>query len=421
MKTLKFIHCADLHIDSPFKGIANINPEVAQLLRQSTFQSFNKIIDVALSEQVDFVLIAGDIYDCENKSLRAQLKFRDGLSRLTKQGIQSFIVYGNHDPINGWKATLQWPDGVHFFPGDKVECKHFEKNGEVVANIYGISFIKRDVTDNLALKFPQAEKNVPCIGLLHANVGGRKEYEPYSPCTIEHLSSKGMDYWALGHVHTHEIIKAANPAIVYPGCSQSRNARETGQKGCCLVTQTSGRDTEIKFITTDVIRYAQDSLDISDCSTPDDVITSSTGKCREISVAMDRCLSLIRLSLTGRTELHTELQKGNGIEGISEQIREQLAEEKPIIWLEKLILHTAETYDLDSLRQGKDFIADVISICDESGKIDSLRGEALRDNLSPLFAKWIGYKYLKELPPEELDTLIKEARDEILTQLVRTE
>lgn len=421
MKTLKFIHCADLHIDSPFKGVATIEPDIAKLFYESTFQSFNNIINIAIKENVDFVLIAGDIYDIEDKNLRAQLRFRDGLTRLAKEGIQSFVVYGNHDPLSSWSATLDWPEEVHRFPGN-VECIPLIKNGGVIAKIYGISFATGDISkENLALRFPNAEGNVPCIGLLHANVGSNTVHAPYSPCTIEDLNSKGMDYWALGHVHTHQVLKKASPAIVYPGCSQSQNPRETGQKGCCLVTLAPGRDPDIKFIATDIVRYTQDSIDISDCAIIDDAISSITVKCQDISLKVDGCHSVIRLSLTGRTGLHTELQKGNGVEDIVERIRENFTGEKPVIWLEKLILNTGGTYDLDSLRQGKDFTADVISVCDKLQKAESPLWIELKDTLNPLFKKWAGWKYLEEPSQEELERLIEEAREQILAKLVKTE
>ena len=421
MKPIKFIHCADLHIDSPFKGIASSNPGLAEILRESTYQSFNKIIDIALAEKVDFVLIAGDIYDSEDKSLRAQLKFRDGLVRLVRAGIPSYVVYGNHDPLNSWSATINWPEGIHRFTSDNVECKPAVKDGEVTANIYGISFARADIKDNLALQFPEAEKSIPGIGLLHANLGTNTGHQPYAPCSIKDLSSKRFEYWALGHVHKHQIIRGSNPAIVYPGCSQSRHPNETGQKGCCLVTIISGQDPDIIFMPADIVRYQRDSVDVSGCDNQDNVIAKIIETCERISDEMNGCHSIVRLSLTGRTQLHEELQKGNNLEDITEKIRENFWNQQPLVWLEKLSLHTAGTYNLDALRGGKDYIADIISICDDLINSDSSSRSELKDKLSPLFSKWIGQKHLSELTPEELNNLIIEARDQILNQLVNSD
>jgi DNA repair protein SbcD/Mre11 len=419
MKSLKFIHCADLHIDSPFKGIGNINPELQNILCNSTFEAFNKIITIALENKVDFVLIAGDIYDSENKSLQAQFRFREGLTRLLEHGIPSYIVYGNHDPLDSWSATLKEIDGVNVF-GDEVECKYFKKNGDILAKIYGVSFASSDIRDNLALKFPEVDGDIPCIGLLHANVGGRLD-DAYSPCTVEDLSSKRMDYWALGHVHGYEIIKKANPAIVYPGCSQSRNATETGEKGCCLVTLSPGIDPDIQFINTDFVRYAQNHLDISDCSKIDEVVESVFARCQDISTSFHGCHAIIRLYLNGRTNLHNDLEKEGSIQDVTDKIRKTMEKSKPIIWLEKISLNTAKPYDVDALRQGKDFNSDVISICDELLITETPLRDELNTRLNALFTNRQIGRYLEKMSSEEMNGLLTEARDQILGELVETD
>jgi exonuclease SbcD len=419
MKSLKFIHCADLHIDSPFKGIGNINPELQTILCNSTFEAFNRIITIALENKVDFVLIAGDIYDSENKGLHAQFKFREELKRLLEHGIPSYMVYGNHDPLDSWSATLKEIDGVNIF-GDEVECKYFKKNGDVLAKIYGVSFSSADIRDNLALKFPEADGDVPCIGLLHANVGGRLE-DPYSPCSVEELSSKRMDYWALGHVHSYEIIKKANPAIVYPGCSQSRNATETGEKGCCLVTLSPGIDPDIQFINTDFVRYAQGNLDISGCTNIDEIMDAIIARCHDISTGFKGCHSIIRLSLNGRTTLHNELKKEGTIPDMTEKIRKAMEKNKPIIWLEKISLNTAKPYDVDALRKGKDFNSDIISICDELLITETQLREELNNRLNVLFTNRQIGRYLEQMPSEEVAKLINGTRDQVLDELVETD
>ena len=152
MASFRFIHCSDLHIDSPFKGFSAIQPEWAQRLHEAPLKSFLNIVDLAVSEQVDAVIIAGDVFDAEDKSLSAQFKFRGGLQTLSDHGIPVFIVHGNHDPLNSWSTTLDWPEGVTVFPATRVHSVPVEKNGRTLAHIYGISFPERDVFDNLALK-----------------------------------------------------------------------------------------------------------------------------------------------------------------------------------------------------------------------------------------------------------------------------
>jgi DNA repair exonuclease SbcCD nuclease subunit len=224
-----FIHTADLHLDSPFKGISEISGEISLELAEATFESFNKIIDLCIEKQVEFLLITGDIYDGADRSLRAQLRFRDGLKRLSDAGIKTYIVHGNHDPLDGWSANLDWPENVHIFNGKSVEKVSVEKDGKELAQIYGISFHTRKIKTNLADKFPEiphSEKDLFTIGMLHCNVGTNTEHETYAPCTVQDLITRNFDYWALGHIHKKAIINAENPMVVYPGFIQKRLAPE---------------------------------------------------------------------------------------------------------------------------------------------------------------------------------------------------
>ena len=206
----RFVHAADLHIDSPFSGIGDVDVRVANRLREATYDAFQNLVELCLESHADFLVIAGDVYDGADRSVRAQLRFRDGLSRLAEKGIQTFVVHGNHDPLDGWPSSLAWPDGVHIF-GVDPEWKNIEKNGEVVAAVQGMSYPTRKVTDNLALKFcPPQSGSIFTIGLLHANVGANSAHPNYAPCTVEDLSTSGIDYWALGHVHTRQKIGRAH-------------------------------------------------------------------------------------------------------------------------------------------------------------------------------------------------------------------
>jgi DNA repair exonuclease SbcCD nuclease subunit len=180
MKKFSFIHTADLHLDSTFKGISEINDRISSELTKATFNTFNKIIDLCIERRVDFLLIAGDIYDGTDRSLRAQLRFLEGLKRLSMAEIKAYIVHGNHDPLDGWSANLDWPKNVHVFKGKSVERVSVEKDGEEIVQIYGISFHKREIKTNLTYEFPEISKskNAPfTIGMLHCNVGTNTGHE----------------------------------------------------------------------------------------------------------------------------------------------------------------------------------------------------------------------------------------------------
>jgi exonuclease SbcD len=419
MRPVRFIHCADLHLGTPFKGVSELNPDLGDMLHRSTYISFDNIVDLAVKEKVDGVLIAGDVYDSEDKSLQAQLRFRDGLSRLSDAGIRTIIAYGNHDPLSGWSATLKWPEGVASFPGDRVGCISLKDHDETIALVYGVSHAKKDITDNLSLGFAPSDERVPRIGLLHANVGTNTGHLPYAPCSIGDLCQSRIDYWALGHVHQTNILRAASPAIVYPGCAQSRSPSESGPKGCYVVTLELGTDPVIRFAPTDVVRYVSGSVDISSLASLDEIVASAVEKCEELSSDSDGRSVLVRLSLVGRTALHPELQRQNSISDLLGTIKGQLAVREPSIWLDRLSLDAAGTYDLASLRQGKDFVADIISVFDEMENPAGQHRSELSSALQPLFAKWLGRDYVEEPSQDELLGLVHQAREQLLDLLLR--
>ena len=201
---LRFIHTGDLHLDSPFQGIAQTAPEhVVSTLRDATLRSWDRIVGLAIDEQVDAVLVAGDVFEGANRTLRGQVAFRDGLARLANQRIPSFVVTGNHDPLSGWEPAVAWPELAWRFGATEVAARPILRDGLEIAQVHGISYAVRDVTRNLASTFRRGPDDRFAIGLLHANVGGIEGYANYAPCSMSDLLASGMDYWALGHIHKH--------------------------------------------------------------------------------------------------------------------------------------------------------------------------------------------------------------------------
>jgi len=415
MPEFRFIHCSDLHLDTPFAGLAKARPELKEKLRHATFQAFQNIIDLALREQVDAVIVAGDVYDAEDKSLQAQLKFRNALKKLAEAGIPAFVAHGNHDPLASRSASLQYPENVTVFPGDRVERYEVVREGKPTAHIYGISFPKRQVTENLALLFDKKHASGFAVGVLHTNVDGNSSHENYAPCRLKQLVGKGMDYWALGHVHAHQVLREHDPAVVYSGNSQARSFKEQGRKGCCLVTLRDQTPPQVRFVATDVVRYLSQDMDISHCSSLDGVLRTVQSKSEEISSRMDGRDALIRFKFTGRSMLHAELRKGGTLDDLQEDIQGQFEARSPGVWVD-LALDTRGLYDIESRRQGNDFVADIISLYDE------VENGALQDDiktvLKPLFEEWPGGRYLDDLTPEELLRLVHEAKELTLDQLM---
>tara|TARA_B100000686_G_scaffold351096_1_gene448883 strand:+ start:2040 stop:3227 length:1188 start_codon:yes stop_codon:yes gene_type:complete len=390
-------------------------PELRNVLKKATLQSFDNIVSLAVQEKVDAVLIAGDIYDSADKSLRAQLAFRNGLGKLSEKGIPSFVVHGNHDPLKAWSSSLNWPQLATVFPTDKVGSAPVYRDGKQLATIYGISYKERDVSENLALRFKQKPENGFAIGLLHTNAGGDPNHENYAPCRIEDLIIAKMDYWALGHIHSQKTLRDNAPAIVYCGNSQGRGFHETGPRGCCVVTLYSNLPPEIRFEETNVVRFQDITVNISQSSNLDDVVGEIVDECKTISTQINQLQFIIRVRLTGRTKLHKELKRDDALEVLLEEIQSHF--EGLGLWVE-LKLETRNDYDIDSLCRGNDFLADMIHLYNEAELPQGI--EEIRAVLQPVFDDWQGGRFLDELTEDDLRDLLIQARSLSLDNLTES-
>ena len=252
MKSIKFIHCADLHLDSPFVGLKNLPANIYEKTKCSTFASFSKIVEVAIREQVDFVIIAGDLYDGEDRSIRAQLFLRKEFERLDQEGIAVFLVHGNHDHLSGSWTKLKWPKNVYQFP-TTVEVIPYETRNKIRIHFYGFSYPKKNVSERMIEHYQKRDGADYHIGILHGHDSNNLAHYRYAPFKVRELIEKDFDYWALGHIHKSQILHK-EPMIVYPGNIQGRHKNETGVKGCYLI-EMDHFETRWKFIETAPIRW----------------------------------------------------------------------------------------------------------------------------------------------------------------------
>jgi len=420
MKTFSFIHTADLHLDSPFKGISEVNEEISSELTEATFKAFNKIIDLGIEKQIDFLLIAGDIYDGGDRSLRAQLRFRDGLKRLSDAGIKAYIVHGNHDPLDGWSANLDWPKNVHIFKGKSVEKVSVEKDGEEIAQIYGISFHTREIKTNLTYKFPKISKSKKAlfnIGMLHCNVGTSTGHEPYAPCTLQDLITRNFNCWALGHIHKKAIINDDNPLVIYPGNPQGLHPKETGARGCFLVNVGENGEPTAEFIEVNSIRWFVEELSIDSLYTEQELISKIHNCIEKIREEAEGRSSVCRIILTGRSALHSSIARKGVLDDILKDIREDEEGEKQFVWIESIEDNTNPEIDRKSLLERKDFIGDLVKLFEEFSHDENKIAE-LKESLEPLFTSPSGRKLLEPIDDEDLIDLIKKAETLCLDKLM---
>lgn len=383
------MHCADLHLDSPFECLSATNPFIAATLREATFKAFENVIDLAIAREADFILIAGDVYDGADRSLRAQLRFRDGLARAAEHGIWSFVVHGNHDPISGWEAGLHFPREVVRF-GDSVDVIAFERNGELLAEIHGISYRTRDTRENLALLFRRRSSEVPAIGLLHCNVGRQAGHENYAPCDLNDLYQTGMDYWALGHIHKCLVINQSHPCIAYPGTTQGRSAREVGPHGCYLVELESSGRASNAFVEVDGVRWWNESVDIEGLASLDDLLESMRSRMERLRIDAAGRPSLVRFCLTGHGRVHRILRREDALADILEELRKGERDREDFVWVDALSDSTGNAIELETYRDSPDFIGELMRTI---ARFRSLPNGA--DALRELIAKDHGTEYSK--------------------------
>ncbi len=448
--SFSFIHAADLHLDSPFKGITTDSKLVGDALRTATFDAFNALIDLCIQKQVQFLLVAGDIYDGADRSLRAQLKFRDSLARLAKHNIHTFVVHGNHDPANSQSIAIEWPETVHIFNGNKVESKTVTGRDNVpLALIAGISHAKSNETQNLTKKFGKEDPGVFHIGLLHCNVGSNTGHDPYAPCELSDLTHPGMDYWALGHVHERAILHT-DPYVVYAGNTQGRNIREQGERGCWLVTVENRSVADIRFCPLDTARWFRMNVSIDNMQTIDELERAIWNNIKEIidsqrqTVAQDFTSSqgeregvagapaervvawpvegatplqgqarapaiILRINVAGSSPLYKELQKENTILDLLDRARENFASETPFVWVQEIEANCRPEIDLKKIKQRGDFLGQVVKIAEEINDPKTGRPELLKPVLSDLFENRHIQKALEELSQDEISVIIEKA------------
>ena len=352
---MKLIHAADIHLDSPMLGLERYDGAPVEEVRAATRRALQNLVELAVEEVVDFVLIAGDLYDGDWKDYNTGLFFLTQMKKLRESGIKVFIVTGNHDAASQITKTLRIPDNVKILSIHKAESIIIESAGVA---IHGQGFSTRAVTDNLAAGYPKALSGLFNIGLLHTCIDGREGHEPYAPCSLDELLSRGYEYWALGHVHKREIIHR-EPWVVFPGNSQGRNIREIGAKGCMLVSVEDGTVTEAEFKSLDVFRWAASEVNITGATDMDEIIGLVDKALKEELQMSDNEPTALRIRLFGSSKVHGRLLTDS--EQLKGEIRAVATDVgNGDIWVEKICINTTGLSDVDDLMKRDDALGGLV-------------------------------------------------------------
>jgi DNA repair exonuclease SbcCD nuclease subunit len=273
------------------------------VLRGATRDALKNLVSLAIQEEVSFVLLTGDLYDGDWKDYQTGLFFIQQMGRLQKIGISVYLIYGNHDAQSRITKGLRLPDNVHVFSTRSPETKTIETLGVA---IHGQGFQKQSVFDNLSENYPDSMPGYFNIGLLHTALSGAEGHEPYAPCTLGTLQSKGYDVWALGHVHARAVL-GDEPLVLFPGNLQGRHARETGPKGCTLVMVADGRVVSQEHRDLHVVRWERLRVDAHALSDPIEVVDAITDAVLEEAGKGGDEVIAVRIIVEGRCGAHSQL------------------------------------------------------------------------------------------------------------------
>ena len=360
-KQVTFIHAADLHLGAPFRGLRALSDAWADRLLTAIPEAYDRVVDAALNNAVDFVVIAGDIFDDARASYGDYLHFFEGLRRLDREGIPVYLCTGNHDPFTSWQHDFfAFPPNTTMLPADKVGFAAYQRDGETLALIGGRGYynqtwpIDEDIAagitrgaaeQTLAPSVPDAAQAPFAVGVLHTGLDLDTIKAPTSPAG---LMRTGMDYWALGHIHLKYAYPSNDdPQLVFSGCIQGRDIKETGERGCYLVTLDTQKKNHIKFIPTASVVWQRMKVDVSECTNVADVndkilreLFRENGKAH----CEDMC---VRITLTGTSTLHAVFARP----GVLEDLRKHINNSYPSFFCDALIDATLRPFDKEALRR----------------------------------------------------------------------
>ncbi|WP_394752120.1 exonuclease SbcCD subunit D [Crenothrix sp.] len=418
---MKFIHAADIHLDSPLTGLSAYADAPIAMLRTATRDAFTNLVTEAIEQQVDFMIIAGDLYDGTWKDHNTGIYFCSQMGRLKKVGIPVYLLFGNHDAESEMTKKLQLPDNVYTFDTRKPNTFRLES---LKVALHGRSFKDRETTENLATGYPAPIPGMLNIGVLHTALEGNSAHANYAPCSLSELHAKGYDYWALGHVHDYQIWQGAS-TVVFPGNLQGRHIRETGPRGAVLVTTDESGIQNIERLLVDVLRWHSLEVNVTECNVLADVV-HSIGKALDALVesAASSLPLAIRVSVIGKTSAHGDLF------GLELQLRAEVLNLAATIggerlWIEKVKVETSALDDGAAVRARADALSDLQEVL-EAAETDPVFLKSLQDELLGLVNKaplelQADVPYFKDIRAGDLAGLVRDVRPGLVSHLANAE
>lgn len=409
MPDFTFLHAADLHLDSPLRGLDAAAP--AERIRDASRQALANLVTLAEERRVAFVLLAGDLYDGDWKDWRTGQFLAQQLARLTRAGIEVVAISGNHDAEQVLTKKLSIPGMMR---AARPETRRLR--GAPVA-VHGQSFATPAVTDNLALAYPEPVDGLFNIGLLHTACGSG-EHANYAPCSVADLARRGYDYWALGHVHTRSVL-SEDPWVVFPGNIQGRHVKEEGSKGATLVT-VDGRRVLLQHEPLDVLRWLRLDVDATGAA-------GTEAALERVRLALDMAvlqaeerMLAVRVTLRGDCPAHADLARSP--DAILQEVRAVAAEVAgpDELWIEDVRVATRPALDLAAMRAQPGAVGALMEALGQPAPVDAglqaFVADQLRRSGEALDADHPAHAIQEGRMPEHL---VERARALLLAELAR--
>ncbi|PWI57233.1 metallophosphoesterase family protein [Sulfoacidibacillus thermotolerans] len=368
-----FIHCADLHLDSPLRGLSARDDLPEADIRLATRRALQNLVDLSIAEHVAFVVIAGDVYDGDWEDYETGLYFNRCMAQLGEHGITVYLIRGNHDAASHMTHQLNLPKNVYRFSETSPETILLNDLGVA---IHGQGFATREVFSDLVTEYPSPVLGYFNIGILHTSLQGQPGHEPYAPCRLEDLVQKGYDYWALGHIHKRQILYE-NPFIVYPGNIQGRHIRETGDKGCTLVT-VDGSHVELRHCSLDVLRFEVITLDLSGIESEEMFALMLNQEFLQVIARNAGYPLILRVIIVGQTLLH-ELFLRERERYQHEVLSASYLLAGARLWIEKVQFQTESAIALNVLKEAQDLLPTLTEAISAAAQDEQLIQDFLSD------------------------------------------
>lgn len=410
----RFVHTADLHLDSPLRSLSLRHEALAGLIGDATRRALSAIVDLCLEERVDALLIAGDLYDGEQTSMKTARFLADEMARLDQAGIRTFKIRGNHDALSRITRELILPPSVKVF-GDKADVVELDHAGGRIA-LHGLSFAKPHAPESLLPKYRPPVADAVNIGLMHTSLSGSLRHDPYAPCTVEDLHASGFHYWALGHIH-QRMAPAGKAAVIMPGMPQGRDINEAGPKTVSLVTVADDGSIHIEERLTSIAEFARVPLDITGIEDWRSLAQAISAALESARAAAPSDHLVARLMLSGESSLRFRIRRD--LDLLLEEASAR-AESIGKAWVEKIEL------DLQPRIPSARSVADPVEELAGLMQGDIMSGHAFREDVREMVRELID-----DLPAESrrlageteaafdqfLDRLLQESGEDIIARL----